>query len=118
MCSCNLRYANRQQLINDGFVNVFPTSSFISTPTYSDFMFYRCINKDKFSNALNSIKDGNSTLGTKVVTNEDVNKLAQIADSGRDMQIWGVSIKRLLGSIKYDQSELDNAQCKIAFSKD
>lgn len=118
MCSCRFGYANRQALIGQGFSTLIPASTFISSPTYSDFMFYKCLNKDKFYSALDSIKDGNSTLGRAIVTDADINKLAQLADSGRDMAIWGVSIKKLLGSIKFDQAELDNAKCRIAFSKD
>lgn len=118
MCSCRFGYGNRQALVSQGFSTMIPASTFVSSPTYSDFLFFRCINKDKFSAALDSIKDGNSTLGKKVVTDADINKLAQLADSGRDLQIWGISIKKLLGSIRFDQAELDNAKCKVAFLKD
>ena len=82
-------------------------------------MFYRCISEDKFLQALNTIKlDKDTTLGQKVKTDEDVKKLAKFSETGEDIQKWGINIKSLLGSIIFDQTELDNAQCKIAFSND
>lgn len=116
MCSCAFRYGSPQYLATQGYSTVIPSSSFISSPTYSDFMFYKCINKDKVFKALDTVRYQNSTLGKSVITDADFKKLAELADSGNDVKIFGVNIKRLLGSIQFDQSELDNAQCKIAFS--
>lgn len=87
--------------------------------TYGDFMFYRCINEQKFYDALSTVRiDNITTLKDKVKTNQDVKKLAWYADNGGDQQKWGISIKRLLKAIEFDQAELDNAQCRVAFAND
>lgn len=117
MCSsCGIISGNRSVLIGQGFVNVVPVNSFISDATYSDFMFYRCINEKKFIDALDTVKDGDTTIGKSVKTEDDVRKLANHADNGTDMTIWGVSFKKILGSIKFTPDELSNVKCKIAFS--
>ena len=116
MCNCRFKSGNSQVLLNQGFVNVIPAATFVSDATFSDFMFYRCISESKFLAALNTVKDGDTTIGKSVKTEDDVRKLAIHADKGTDMTNWGVSFKSLLGNIKFDQKELDNAQCQIAFS--
>lgn len=87
--------------------------------TYGDFMFYRCINPRKVEDALRTVRiDKVTTLADVVRTNEHVRKLAWYADTGGDMQKWGISIKKLLKDIQFDQAELDNAQCRVAFAND
>ena len=119
MCSCKFKSGNVQALASQGFSTIIPTSQFSSDNTYATFKFYKCVSESKFKNALSTIKiDGNTTLADKVNTDEDIKKLALYADNGSGMQKWGVDLKQLLGSIKFNQSELDNAQCQIAFSND
>lgn len=82
-------------------------------------MLYRCMNEKKFSDALATVRiDNTTTLRDKIRTREDIRKLAYYADNGIDMQKWRVNIKNLLKSISFDQAELDNAKCRVAFSND
>ena len=117
MCACAFKNGNRRILQNQGFVNIIPTSQFINQTTYNDFMFYRCVSESRFLQALETVRmPGNSTLGKQIKTDADVRKLAELSDKKWDVSMWGVDVKKLLDSIKFDQKELDNAQCRIAFS--
>lgn len=119
MCACAFKNGNRSVLMNQGFSTIISGSSFANANTYADFMFYRCVSEGKFLDALNTIQiDKDTTLGQKVKTQEDVKRLSNMADTGEDIKKWNINLKSLLGSIKFDQSELDNASCKIAFSND
>ena len=120
MCACSFKSGNRGVLLNQGYSTVISGSSFANGNTYADFMFYRCISEEKFLDALNTIQiDKDVTLGQRVKTEDDVKRLAQLSDEGGDLKKWNTNLKTLLGSIKFDQSELENASCKrVAFSKD
>lgn len=116
MCACKFKNGNRQALQSQGFVTIIPTSTFVSQNTYADFMFTKCLSEEKFLGALSTVKIGNSTLANEIKTDADVKKLAQLSDEKKDIGMWGVDVKALLNSIKFNQKELDNAQCKIAFA--
>lgn len=125
MCSCSYRGGANQVLIGQGYTNIIPTRAYVNpqTGTYLDFHLYKCISKDKFINALNTITvqspNGKSTgLGNLVLDDEDVKRLAYYADSGEDIRKWNTSIKSLLRSIKINQEEIDKSMCNIAFSID
>ena len=118
MCACAFKNGSRQFLVNQGYSTIISAPAFASGNTYSEFMFYRCISEPKFLATLSTVKVGDSTLDKEIKTEVEVKKLAELADTGEDVKLWGVSVKSLLGAIKFDQDELDNAQCKIAFSND
>lgn len=116
---CCGRFASGPTVLlqNQGYPQIIPQADFVAGDTYADFYFYRCINESKFRNALNAIRLRNGLLlGNQINTDSDVRKLAADADSGNDIRAWGVSLKNLLGSIKYTKAERENARCKIAFS--
>lgn len=118
MCSsCAARYANRQALIDQGSIIIIPSPTVDAT--YSDFMTYRCLSEVKFLNVLRTIKeDGDTTLADRVKTEDDVRKLAGYADRGEDLAKWNVSLKTLLGSIRFSPAERAKTSCQIAFSND
>lgn len=119
MCCGRFSYAGVDALKDQGFSTIIPQKQFLSDVTYSDFSFYKCVNEKKFYDKLAQVRvDNFSTLKDKVKNQDDVRKLSYYSDSGLDLRKWGTSIKNLLGSIVLDQSEIDNAQCKIAFAKD
>lgn len=119
MCACKWRQGATQQLQTQGFVSIIPRQTYLNEATYGDFRFYRCINPKKVEDALRTVRiDNVTTLADKVRTDQDVKKLAWYADTGGDMQKWGISIKKLLQSIRFDQPELDNATCRVAFAND
>jgi len=120
MCACKFKTGNKDFLVQQGFSNIIPASSFASGQTYEDFRFFMCINRNKVLKALSTIKlDDNTTLDTKIVTDEDLRTLVGYVDNKEDVQKWGVDIKKLIGSITFDQSEIDTAQCDVvAFSND
>ena len=118
MCACAFRNGSRSVLETQGFTTILPASSFSSGNTYSRFMFYRCVSKPKFLMALSKVKDVDDTLDKKILTDDHVKKLAELADNGTDMQVWGVNIKQLLGSIKFTNEELTTASCQIAFANE
>lgn len=114
-----MRYASSYSLSNQGVSTIIPAKQFVSDVTYQDFMMYRCISESKFLNALRTIKiDNNKTLADNIKTAQDVRKLAYYADSGIGFQKWNVDLKKLLGSIKFDDNEINKAECQIGFSKD
>lgn len=116
MCSsCAARYSSRETLVNQGYVTIIPSP--ISESTYSDFMLYKCLNEEKFYNALRTVQEeGGATLADKIRTSDDVKKLAGYADRKEDMVKWNVDIKKLLGSIKFTRAEQAKTQCQIAFN--
>lgn len=119
MCgSCAMRVANSSVLVEQGYTTIIPSQEFVSDATYQDFMLWRCMSESKFKNALATVRiDDKTTLADKVKTAQDVRKLATYADNGQDMAKWSVSLKSLLGSIKFSNKELNKAECNIAFSK-
>ena len=119
MCGCRFRSGNRQYLSTQGYSTIISSPSLVSGNTYSDFMFYRCISEPKFLSALSTIKDTDGvTLDKKIKTQEDVRKLADMVDKGGDKKYWNKSIKSLLGSINFTQSEINKAECSMAFAND
>lgn len=118
MCACAFKSGSRQNLISQGFPTIISSYAFTSGDVYSIFMFKRCVSEAKFLNALSNIKVNGTTLDKEIKTENDVKKLAEFSATGEDIKRWGVNVRSLLESINYTPDELNNAQCKVGFSKD
>ena len=119
MCGCAFKTASRQYLLNQGYSTIIPSNAFTAGNTYAIFMFKKCVSEGKFLNALSKIKlNDTTTLDKEIKTDNDVRKLAEFSETGEDIKRWGVNVRSLLESINYTQEELNNAQCKVGFSKD
>lgn len=112
-----MRYGSAKALVSQGFTTIVPAQEFVTDETYQDFMLWRCTSEAKFLKALSTVKiDDKTTLADEIKTAEHVRKLATYSDSKEDKVKWGVSIKSLLGSIRFDDNELKKAECQIGFS--
>jgi len=117
MCSCMFKSGKVQTLT--GFDDFIPQQDFVDGKTNMLFRFWFCVDKSSGGQKINKALEGfYITEGDPLIVQKesDMDSLAQMSDSGKDMEVFKKSIKNALASIRFTQKELDEASCKVAFA--
>lgn len=106
MCqSCKVQFGDSS--IKAGIINI-PFKGIVNDnlPAYLVWAF--CINPDKVKSAFKEVTGEN-------ITEDTLPDIIKVHQDGNDIKNYGVNFFNLVKAIKFTQSEMDNATCKVKF---